>query len=399
MKSIIIFTAAILPFAANAASDDSRCTTNHEPVFCTSTPESKDWQKFSNLCLALEAGFDRDNCGPEFSVDPIHPDFSVNPIHPDFTVNPIDPDFSVDPIDPDFSVDPIEPCSTEYKPVDCGQFAPHLFDNICLAEKAGLDPESCNEISIDDSACPTINKPVFCTSTPESKDRNEFSNICLAKEAGFDSENCTPYFIVDPIDPDFGVDPIEPDFSVDPIDPDFSIDPIEPDFSVDPIEPDFSVDPVEPDFRVGPIEFDGECATIHNPVVCTSCPTCEDHNEFSNICFAEEAGFDSDNCGPDFSVDPVGPSMCATIHKPVVCTSCPTCDDHNEFSNICFAEEAGFDGDNCKIDLECPMTYEPVVCTATPDSYDYNKFSNLCEAEKAGFGSDNCTLKTGGLRG
>jgi hypothetical protein len=318
MKSITIFTAAILPFTTNAdgacptinqpvlcissegrhvfsnlcfaeaagfeSADcklepiDSACPTINEPVFCTSTPEIKDRHEFSNICFALEAGYDSENCGPNFSVDPVEPDFRVDPIHPDFSVNPIDPDFSVDPIDPDFSVDPIEPCSTEYKPVDCGQFVPLLFNNICFAEKAGFDPEFCYEISIDDSACPTINEPVFCTSTPESKDRHEFSNICFALEAGHDSENCGPNFSVDPVEPDLRVDPIHPDFSVNPIDPDFSVDPIDPDFSVDPKL------------------INLVCDTIYKPVVCTATPNSYDYNKFSNLCEAEKAGFDSNNC-------------------------------------------------------------------------------------------------------
>ena len=180
--------------------------------------------------------------------------------------------------------------------------------------------------------CARILEPVFCTSTPISKDRHYFLNICLAIAAGFDSGNCEPAISV-------------PDFIV------FSADPIDPDFSVDPVEPDFSVDPVEPDFSVDPIMLDETCTTIYEPVVCTSCPTCEDQNEFSNLCFAKVAGFDSKNCKPK------------------------------------------------SIDLGCAMIYEPVVCTATPNSRDYNEFSNICEAEKAGFDSNNCTLKTGGLRG
>jgi hypothetical protein len=168
-----------------------------------------------------------------------------------------------------------------------------------------------------------ILEPVFCTSTPISKDRHYFLNICLAIAAGFDSGNCEPAISV-------------PDFIV---------------FSADPIDPDFSVDPVEPDFSVDPIMLDETCTTIYEPVVCTSCPTCEDQNEFSNLCFAKVAGFDSKNCKPK------------------------------------------------SIDLGCAMINEPVVCTATPNSKDSNKFYNICEAEKAGFDSDNCTLKTGGLRG
>ena len=150
------------------------------------------------------------------------------------------------------------------------------------------------------------------------------------------------------------------------------------------------------------------CARILEPVFCTSTPISKDRHYFLNICLAIAAGFDSGNCEPaisvpDFSVDPIMlDETCTTIYEPVVCTSCPTCEDQNEFSNLCFAKVAGFDSKNCKpksIDLGCAMINEPVVCTATPNSKDSNKFSNICEAEKAGFDSDNCTLKTGGLRG
>jgi len=38
------------------------------------------------------------------------------------------------------SSDPIEICTAEYRPVDCGQLIPFLFDNICIAEKLVLIP-------------------------------------------------------------------------------------------------------------------------------------------------------------------------------------------------------------------------------------------------------------------
>ena len=97
MKSIIIFTAAILPFSSHANVSDGICTKIYEPVlcisdvfwnlcfaelasfdssanctlyalrsslfFCTSTRTSKDRRNFSNICLAIEAGFDSGNCG------------------------------------------------------------------------------------------------------------------------------------------------------------------------------------------------------------------------------------------------------------------------------------------------------------------------------------------------
>jgi hypothetical protein len=169
-------------------------------------------------------------------------------------------------------------CPTINQPVLCiSSEGRHVFSNLCFAEAAGFESADCKLEPID-SACPTINEPVFCTSTPESKDRHEFSNICFALEAGHDSENCGPNFSVDPVEPDLRVDPIHPDFSVNPIDPDFSVDPIDPDFSVDPKL------------------INLVCDTIYKPVVCTATPNSYDYNKFSNLCEAEKAGFDSNNC-------------------------------------------------------------------------------------------------------
>jgi hypothetical protein len=206
------------------------------------------------------------------------------------------------------SSDPIEICTAEYRPVDCGQLIPFLFDNICIAEKAGFDPERCHEISTEPRMCSMIHEPVFCTSPPESEYRNEYSNLCLALEAGFDRENCGP---------------------------------------------DFSTDPVEPSM----------CITLQEPVFCSSTSETKDRHEFSNLCFALEAGFNSDNCGPDFSTDPV---------------------------------ERDLSVDPIDPDEECTLEYAPVVCDGFHES---TTFPNLCAAEKAGFDSNKCTLKTGGLRG
>ncbi|OEU18248.1 hypothetical protein FRACYDRAFT_217116 [Fragilariopsis cylindrus CCMP1102] len=97
---------------------------------------------------------------------------------------------------------------------------------------------------------------------------------------------------------------------------------------------------------------------------------------FPNLCLAEAAGFNSANCGPEVSVDPIDLDLSVNPIDP------------------------DFAVDPIDPDFSvCAMIYEPVVCTATPNSRDYNKFSNICEAEKAGFDSNNCTLKTGGLRG
>ncbi|OEU08163.1 hypothetical protein FRACYDRAFT_250392 [Fragilariopsis cylindrus CCMP1102] len=77
----------------------------------------------------------------------------------------------------------VEPCSEEYKPVDCGQFAPHVFDNICLAEKAGFDPERCLELIIDEpneyEECTYGYPPVICGD-------EALSNLCDAEKYGAD---------------------------------------------------------------------------------------------------------------------------------------------------------------------------------------------------------------------
>ena len=84
----------------------------------------------------------------------------------------------------------VEPCSEEYKPVDCGQFAPHVFDNICLAEKAGFDPERCLELIIDEpneyEECTYGYPPVICGD-------EALSNLCDAeKVGGYEDSMCSP---------------------------------------------------------------------------------------------------------------------------------------------------------------------------------------------------------------
>ena len=129
----------------------------------------------------------------------------------------------------------------------------------------------------------------------------------------------------------------------------------------------------------------GACARIHEPVFCTSTLTSKDRNMFSNLCLAEAAGFNSANCGPEVSVDPIDLDLSVNPIDPDVRVN---------------PIDPDFAVDPIDPDFSvCAMIYEPVVCTATPNSRDYNKFSNICEAEKAGFDSNNCTLKTGGLRG
>ena len=85
----------------------------------------------------------------------------------------------------------VEPCSEEYKPVDCGQFAPHIFDNICLAEKAGFDPERCLELIFDEpngyEECTYGYPPVICGD-------EVFSNLCDAeKVGGYEDSMCSRY--------------------------------------------------------------------------------------------------------------------------------------------------------------------------------------------------------------
>jgi hypothetical protein len=147
------------------------------------------------------------------------------------------------------------------------------------------------------------------------------------------------------------------------------------------------------------------------PVFCTSTPTSKDLREFSNLCFAEEAGFVSENCKP-IQKTKVSDGACTTIYKPVECTALKDSSDFVMFPNLCEAKKAGFKIINCNRnqDIEdeptgeldntvCTSDYKPVVYTSTPSSDDYNKFSNLCIAEKNGFESTNCSHKTGGLRG
>lgn len=42
--------------------DNTECTRDYKPVVCSSTPNSDDYSKFSNLCIAEKNGFDGDNC-------------------------------------------------------------------------------------------------------------------------------------------------------------------------------------------------------------------------------------------------------------------------------------------------------------------------------------------------
>jgi hypothetical protein len=47
----------------NSHNDDGiECTTIYDPVVCTATANSYDYNEFSNLCKALAAGFKESNC-------------------------------------------------------------------------------------------------------------------------------------------------------------------------------------------------------------------------------------------------------------------------------------------------------------------------------------------------
>jgi hypothetical protein len=95
----------------------------------------------------------------------------------------------------------VEPCSEEYSPVDCGQFAPQEFDNICFAEKAGFDPKLCLEVKFDEANeeldCTREYDPVICVlRTVDTKNilGDVFPNLCVAKtQGGYYERNCSPY--------------------------------------------------------------------------------------------------------------------------------------------------------------------------------------------------------------
>jgi hypothetical protein len=199
-------------------------------------------------------------------------------------------------------------------------------------------------------ACTEEYKPVLCTSTLTSKDRRKFSNLCFAEEAGFVSDNCKPMQVQET--------------------------------------------------STSNVLTDGSCTQEYRPVLCTSTSTSKDLREFSNLCFAKESGFISNNCKPMQEKTSKSDGACTKEYiMPVLCTSTSTSKDLHKFSNLCFAEAAGFISDNCKLmqetseaDGACTQEYMPVLCTSTSTSKDLREFSNLCFAEAAGFISDNCKL-------
>lgn len=408
-----------------ATATATACSKEYRPVFCSSTSTSKDYNEFSNLCLATEAGFEEMNCQ---LLDPNRDETLCSTIRDpvictstetsrdrrEFS-NPCfakEAGFKESNCVPDATY-----CPTIFDPVVCASGPTNkdhrVFDNICLAEKEEFDPANCDPLPMklvaDDDYCPSVIDPVICTSTATSKDHKTFPNICLAETKGFDAINCVQYddFICPTV-----IDPVTcTSIPAGNVHYDFDNMCVAGKEGFDPksCEPTSNV-PADDNNNVDEII----CPTpgiISERIICTivSEPAKKDYRSFENMCLAEKEGFEESDCEPasnkhsDDDGDDNG--ACPTVIDPVICTSTPRSKDYREFQNMCFAVKDGFE--NCKPklddvnneDIVCTEEYKPVVCTSTPKNDDYNKFSNLCYAEKAGYDSMNCNLKVGGLRG
>jgi len=390
---------------------DGRCTMGSSPVKCG---PDKDCE-FGNLCFANLAGFEDADCEPAGQlVDSCHP----SPVEGVCTLQyePVvcgdncsfsntcfaalagfDPDTectSSTTIEKDIcKPNPTTgPCTKEYQPVTCGDDNICEFANLCLAKLAGfvnagdctekLDACRPNQVEPIDMACADVYKPVICG------DGCEFSNSCYAMLAGWDESQCK----IKPLDncypdPKEGICTLQYDPVICGQGCEFG-NSCQAELAGWPI--DQCVNTIPPFDACQPDPKEGFCSKIFLPVTCGTDKNCE----FTNICYAQLAGFDDSDCQDVIAVDKCLPNpttkediACIQLYEPVICAG------ECEFSNSCYAQSAGFSDSECepkdtcfpnKKEGICPAIYDPVICDALCE------FSNSCLAELAGWDPSSC---------
>jgi len=159
------------PLVCPETDPDRICGTIFNPVVC-----GGDACDYSNLCLAEGAGFAVDDCVQVEDDPPV-----LNP--------PIANELTVCP-----ETDPDRICGTIFNPVVCGGNACD-YSNLCLAEGAGFAVDDCVQVEDDppaipcplpmDGLCILIFSPVSCNGC-------QYSNQCVADRAGFTEQDCEP---------------------------------------------------------------------------------------------------------------------------------------------------------------------------------------------------------------
>lgn len=147
------------------------------------------------------------------------------------------------------------------------------------------------------------------------------------------------------------------------------------------------------------------CITLYDPVTCVLEET-DEVCQYSNICFAQTAGFTKDKCILE-SVPIQTQSVCAEPTQEALdaCTEFPTRNilcgpDRCPMVNVCVAKQMGWKKrqcvtqDGCRLELgpmkllenPCPEIYAPVVCDENIScSYD-----SQCKASNYGYADDEC---------
>jgi hypothetical protein len=377
------------------------CINEADPVICGGADDCE----YSNLCLAIGAGFQQSDCFSSQCPEP----------------------------------DPAESCPETMLPVTCDDC---IYDNICSAGAAGFLETDCEEsvgtipgpdIAVDPSTgkpscpfgnrgfsiCPESANPVLCAGTCK------YDNLCSAQSGpGFTEEDCVPIFDGELIE----VNPIEQIECPESNEPGLVCatvyDPIvcgdcvysngcvasgagyeagdcepleEPLGPISSGPPDIPVDP-STGKPICPITGFPPCPETFKPVLCAG--ICE----YDNLCSAQEGGpgFSDEMCEPIMipfkepreTCPETDPVPCDKMYDPVICKDACT------YGNLCLGVGAGFLESDCLPEPTeiaeskeiCPETglgpcnkmYDPVICK------DNCAYGNLCLGVGAGFLESDC---------